>query len=203
MTRGGGASRPLAAESLDRLESASCAETTWRGLTSIFTTSSRHRGGRTAPKLSASRAPALPQRRAQRSRNRLEPLSCEVAVERERPLDPLPAHHLEAHPVDERHAAARGRQQRCLCGSVDLLADPGRGDGGKDLLDQEPDVSAAQPALNESDRLEDDVVVGEKRVDRAGEVAGCRRVALFVGVEQREQRRGVDEDGQRRQASSR
>lgn len=84
-----------------------------------------------------------------------------------------------------------------------LLADPEGGDGRKDVLDQESDGSAAQPPLSEGNRFEDDIVVSEERVGRNGEESGCVGIALLVSVEKCEERRGVDEDGQRPQASSR
>ena len=100
------------------------------------------------------------------SRQGLEPLRREVAVERERAVDPLAPHHLEAHPVHERHAAAGGGEVGADSRGVHFSLDPERRERRDHALEQVADRTAAEPPVHEGRRLHDDVVVRYERLAR-------------------------------------
>lgn len=120
-----------------------------------------------------------------------------MVVEGEGAADVAPAHELEARVVDQRDiagAAQRGVER----GAVEVGIDPGDGEEREDLIAKPTHGFKAPAGLQQRHGLEEDVVVGKQPgagMLKTGEDLPGMRMPRIVLIEERMQRRCVDEDG--------
>lgn len=128
----------------------------------------------------------------------------EVPVKRERRLDTQLAHDSEAHMVDQRRTALIGSM--CLSGrSMGGLVDPDSRHRWQERVHEGSRSLGTESPPRDCDRLDVDVVVRHELGLDEQCSKGRRGVPMprVVLVEDREQRRGVDEDPQLQSGSSR
>lgn len=120
-----------------------------------------------------------------------------MVIEREGAADAPATHELEAGVIDE--GDITGATQRGVeCGTVEVGVNPGHGEEREDLVAQPTYGPKAPAGLQQRDRLDEDVVVGEQPgagVLKTGEDQPGVHMPWIVLIEERMQRRRVDEDG--------
>lgn len=120
-----------------------------------------------------------------------------MPIDRKRDLDPATAHQREADVVDEADRAPAGSQDRGHCCSMCLGIDPLDRHDRKQGVVQRDHRGQAEAPLHERQRLDEHVVVGDELrvlVQDTLKRPGDPRMRGVVAVQQREERRSVDED---------
>lgn len=141
-----------------------------------------------------------------RVRKQTEPLTSEVVIQCEGVGQPVAAHQLEARAIDQRKPSAAGGEQ---CGHrrrMQSLVDPKRAKHRDEDVSQCTDRFRAEAALDKRERLDEDVVGGDEWPPLGDHPMPCVEhvgVPGLVRIEDREDRRRVDEETQESKALSR
>lgn len=120
----------------------------------------------------------------------------EVLVESERLGDSVTAHRFEAHPVHQTDVTTASGQKRRARRIVQRLVHPEDSDYGEQGVEESPERRCAQSPLYKCGRLHDYVVVGDESrlaVEQLTPYLSCLCVMGIVAVEERVQRRGIDQ----------
>lgn len=129
-----------------------------------------------------------------------------MAVDGERPPDIAPAHELEADMVNEAHRTSPSGHDGSECDGVQLGIHPFDRQQREEVVAQRAHGVEADPALRECHRLDQHVAVCDQArvvIEQPIERPCDRGVRAVIAVEQREDRRCIDEDGYAPNASSR
>ena len=131
-----------------------------------------------------------------RVRKQAESLTGEVVIQCEGVGQPVAAHQLEARAIDQRKPSTAGGKQCGYRGCMQSLVDPKRAKHRDEDVSQCPHRFQSEASLDKCERLDEDVVGSDERPPLGNHPMPCVDhvgVPGLVRVEDREDRRGVDE----------